>query len=85
MSWWLGIHVGIFWEFALNIPYVGEFLLRIFRPQTYFRTDTGLMFQESVRLAVFEAIDQITQKNGQRVLSDQEKKPIMSNFLKRKI
>ncbi len=85
ISWWLGVYVGVFWKIVLKIPYISEFLMNIFRPQTYFRTDTGLMFQESVRLAVLEVIDSITKSSGTRALSDQERKPIMSNFLKRRI
>lgn len=83
VSWWLGESVGLFWRFFLKIPLLGRFLLWFFRPLTYYQIDTALMFQESVHLAVLEVVDQMTKAKGLRLLSELERKPILSDFLKR--
>lgn len=84
VSWWLGeIPPGGLWRLILMIPFFGQLIVRLFRPQTYYRLDTALMFQESVRLAVLEVIDDITKAKGLRALSELERKPILSSFFKR--
>lgn len=60
------------------IPILGAIHEQIFRPTTYFRIDTMLMFQESVQAAVLEAIDQITGTSGVRMLSEFERKPMLT-------
>ena len=54
---------------------------RFVRPETYFSHDTALMFQESVRMAVNEIIDETTQAKGLRTMSELERKPILSSLL----
>jgi hypothetical protein len=83
VSWWLGETTGCLWELISTIPFFGEILLRFFRPQTYYRLDTALMFQESVHSAVLEVIDEITKGRGLRVLSELERKPILSSLFKK--
>jgi hypothetical protein len=82
VSWWLGESSG-FREFLLMIPFVGPLLVRIFKPDTYYRVDTTLMFQESVHTAVLEVIDDVTQAQGIRSLTEFERKPIMKEMFKR--
>ncbi len=65
------------------IPVIGPLYERLFKPNTYFRTDTITMFQDMVRTAVNEAIDGVTTAKGLRALSEDEKKPIMRDFLRR--
>jgi hypothetical protein len=67
--------------YVLVIPVIGPILERYFLPPTYYKIDTALMFQESVRRAVLEVIDEITKAKGLRVLSENERKPILSRFL----
>lgn len=43
-------------EAVLEIPLIGALYQRIFNPPTYYRLDTALMFQESVRNAVMEVV-----------------------------
>jgi hypothetical protein len=67
----------------LGIPILGRIYESFFQPITYYKIDTELMFQESVRLAVLETVDQITKVNGIRSLSEFERKPILTDLLKR--
>ena len=82
-SWWLGEKVSLFWSLVILIPFLGMRLMSTFRPQTYFRYDTALMFQQSISSAVHEVIEVITKAKGLRALSELEKKPILSDFFKR--
>ena len=82
VSWWLGeIPSGLAAIcYTLSaIPILGLFfalLLRVIvRPLTYYKMDTALMFQESVRTAVVEVIDGLRSEKGLRVLSPVECAP----------
>jgi hypothetical protein len=66
----------------LEIPVIGPIYERLFHPITYYKKDTALMFQESIRLAVNEVIDELTKAKGLRSLSESERKPIMNNLFK---
>lgn len=67
----------------LAIPILGPLYERFFRPVTYYRVDTTLMFQSAVSAAVNESIDALTTAKGMRALTEDEKKPIMREFLRR--
>jgi hypothetical protein len=67
----------------VNVPIIGPIYELSFRLTTYYKIDTALMFQESVHAAVLESIDQIIKANGIRALSELERKPILTNLLKR--
>jgi len=64
----------------IEIPYIGLIYERLFRPITYYRIDTALMFQSAVHSVVLQVVDQITQAQGLRTLSPDERKPIMREF-----
>jgi hypothetical protein len=66
----------------LAIPLIGPAMERLFHPMSYYRIDTALMFQESIRLAVLEVLDEMTKAKGLRVLSESERKPILSSLIK---
>ncbi len=83
ISWWLGEAPGAFWRLVLLIPVVGAVLVRLLRPVTYYQMDIALMFQESVRKAVLEVIDGITEARGLRALSEDERKPMVGNVVGR--
>lgn len=85
VSWWLGELPGFFWSLILLIPVMGTIMFALFKPFTYYRLDTALMFQESIRLSVLEVIDNRTQAKGLRALSEFERKPILSNLFNRHI
>jgi hypothetical protein len=59
----------------LAIPVVGWLYNLFFVPETYYRIDTALMFQEAVRTAVMEAVDGVMSAKGLRKLSDAERQP----------
>jgi len=83
ISWWLGEDIGPFLDLVRVIPFIGPRLVRIFRPETYYRSDTALMFQESVHASVLEVLDETIKTQGLRSLSELERKPILKNFFKR--
>ncbi|HEX3036430.1 MAG TPA: hypothetical protein VHT73_15135 [Thermodesulfobacteriota bacterium] len=80
VSWWLGEAPGFFLSLVMIIPFLGPFLLRVFRTQTYFRMDTTLMFQELVHSAVIEVLEDMTKAKGIRALSELERKPIFTSL-----
>jgi len=82
VSWWLGESLGPLWTLILKIPILGVLLLKLCRPETYYRFDTALMFQSSVHSAVMEVIDQTTNAKGIRSLTESERKPILSSLFK---
>ena len=67
----------------IAVPILGQLYEHFFRPVTYFRVDTTLMFQSAVSAAVNESIDAVTTAKGLRAMTEDEKKPIMREFLRR--
>lgn len=51
------------------VPYLGRVYERLFRPATFYAEDTRAMFQESIRQAVKEAINDVCTAKGLRALS----------------
>lgn len=80
VSWWLALAPGAALETTSKIPIIGPLFFNLFKPATYFAHDTALMFQESIRTAVNEVIDGNTQAKGLRMMSELERKPILSNL-----
>lgn len=80
-SWWLGEKPTGFQVFMSLIPFMGDWLTKHLMPDTYYKKDTTIMFQESVGGAVQEALDQQTSAKGIRALSESERKPIMNEKL----
>ena len=62
-------------EWVLSVPIVGWLYALIFNPVTYYRLDTALMFQDSIRAAVNEVIDGLLTGQGLRALSEDQKRP----------
>ena len=81
----IGLVIGLPWWLPLGIGLIIVGLWRLSLRPTYYRLDTALMFQDSVHAAVLEVIGQVTEGKGIRVLSELEKKPIMSDLFKRKL
>lgn len=71
--------------YILAIPVLGRLFELMFLPPTYYRIDSALMFQESIRQSVNEVIDAMTKAQGLRALSEDERKPIFREFFGRKI
>ncbi len=83
ISWWLGTKPSSIMALVYMIPFVGALLVRTFKPETYYQMDSTLMFQESIHLAVLEALDQTTAASGLRTLSESERKPILQDMFKK--
>lgn len=67
----------------LAIPFFGPLYEKIFKPSTYYKVDTTLMFQSVVHTAVLEVVDQLMSSKGARPLTELERKPIMREFYQR--
>jgi hypothetical protein len=71
------------WDNALvAMPLLGRLYEKFFRPETYYRQDSRLMYQETIHRAVMAVVDQLSAAKGLRVLTEAERKPIMKDFLK---
>jgi hypothetical protein len=70
-------------DLILSLPLIGPLYARFFRPITYYRIDTSLMFQQAVQASVMEVVDQVTAAKGIRALTELERKPVMRDFFKR--
>lgn len=82
-SWWLGEKPGGLMALILLIPMIGPWFVKTFKPWTYYRMDTALMFQESIRGAVKDVLEERTSAKGLRALSESDWKPTLSEkFLK---
>jgi len=70
-------------DIVLAIPIFGALYERIFKPSTYYKMDTTLMFQSVVNSVVQNVVDQIMSSKGLRPLTELERKPIMREFYRR--
>jgi len=68
---------------VLAIPLFGSLYERIFKPPTYYKMDTAIMFQSMVHSAVLDVIDPLFTAKGVRALSELERKPIMRELYQR--
>ncbi len=86
-AWLLGraVQQGILGseDAVIAIPVIGWLYVWIFKPATYYKIDTALMFQSAVHAAVLEVIDELTTAKGLRALSELERKPILREFGRR--
>lgn len=84
ISWWLAENEpGFLWQLILKIPLLGMYFFKTFHTTTFYSMDTALMFQETIRSAVLEVVDDRTTKKGLRALSELERKPIMSSLFQK--
>jgi hypothetical protein len=82
---WIGFSRMFGWrgrDVLFSIPFIGRVLEAIFSPDTYYKIDTMLMFQEAVRGAVNQELDCLTEQKGLRALSPDEREPKMRNLAK---
>ena len=59
------------------MPFIGALYQRLFNPDTYYKMDTTLMFQETVHQAVLEVLEETLRTKGVRGLSELERKPVL--------
>ncbi len=72
VSWWLGEKDD---DFISKIPVLNTILGKNPKMKSYYQLDTEAMFRGSVHTGVLEAIDQLTDAKGIRLLSELERKP----------
>jgi hypothetical protein len=70
-------------DMVLAIPFFGGLYERFFKPSTYYKVDTTLMFQSVVNSVVQDVVEQIMSSKGLRPLTELERKPIMREFYQR--
>lgn len=70
-------------EAIRKVPMISWLYTRIFAPETYYRIDTLQMFQSAVHTAMVETIDGVVTQKGLRGLTEDERKPVFSQLLKR--
>ena len=83
-SWWLGEVPSGFLAFLYSIPFLGwlaYFFEKFFKPDTYYKIDTMMMFQSLVHSAVLEVIDQHTNEKGLKPIDGDDRKPHMKDVL----
>jgi hypothetical protein len=69
--------------YVFVVPVLGPLWERLFRPLTLYRHDTMLMFKKAIHQAVLEVVDSLTDAQGIRRLSENERKPILRDFWRR--
>jgi hypothetical protein len=70
-------------DIVLALPIFGGLYERFFKPSTYYKTDTTLMFQSAVNSVVQDVVEQVMSSKGLRPLTELERKPIMREFYER--
>jgi hypothetical protein len=68
---------------VLAIPFFGALYEKLFKPSTYYKVDTTLMFQSVVHKVVTDVVEELLSANGIRGLTELERKPIMREFYQR--
>ena len=66
-----------------KIPFVGKWLGEIWFPVTYYRVDSASMFMSYAQASVLKVIEDITNGQGTRALTETERKPILNDVFKR--
>lgn len=86
VSWWNGETMDFLQDLIPRIPAIGPALARAIYSKTYYEMDTDSMFSDTVRQAVNDAIDNLTNTKGVRPLTELERMPesVYSLFGKRK-
>ncbi len=69
--------------YFLSVFIIGDLWQILFLPETYYRTDTRIMYQTAVHAAVMEVIDSMTKAQNLERITDDARKPIMRDLFKR--
>jgi len=83
VSWHLIYKDSPFQVFIAKIPFVGTWLADKLYHITFYKRDTASMFMTYAQQSVLKVIDDITKNKGIRSLSEDQRKPILNNVLKR--
>lgn len=82
-SWWMFSERKDIEGLIYRIPFIGRFIAQFFFPITYYKSDSASMFRSYAQSSVLRVIDDITKEKGARLLSENERKPILQNIFKR--
>lgn len=74
VSWRSGTTITFFQDMLTRLPFVGRYISNAYDSRTYFQLDTEGMFMNTVKNAVMEAIDEVTNQKGIRSLTEEEKR-----------
>jgi hypothetical protein len=69
-------------DVVYSIPLLGPALDRFLNPDTYYKLDTALMYQETVRRAMMEVLSSLQNEKGMRALSPEEQMPRLRDLAK---
>lgn len=69
-------------DLILEIPYLGPLYEYLFDPDTYYKEDTRLMFQEMIHGAVLEVVDETLTAKGLRALAPEETKAMTRSLIR---
>ncbi len=86
-SWWLGEIPSGLLAFLYNIPllsWLAYFFERFFKPDTYYKIDTMMMFQSLVHSAMLDVIDKHTNEKGIKPIEGEDRKPKMKDLFESK-
>ena len=64
------------------IPILGVAYDWLFKPDTYYRSDSAHAFESAVTTSIREVIDEITKSHGVRAAPDLDRKPILHELVK---
>jgi hypothetical protein len=68
-------------ETILATPVLGLLYNAIYHPMSFYKQDTIQMYQAAIQAAVTEVVDEITKAKGLHGLTEQERKPVMREFM----
>lgn len=77
VSWWFGTVEKGFLAWLKGLPVIGTIVQLVITPWTYYRVDTANMFRAITSGAVETTLDHVMSAKGLRILSNEEKKPVM--------
>lgn len=96
LMWGLGLPLGLYLlgkaieqgaigdeAAVLATPVLGLLYQLFFNPYSYYRLDTAMMFQETVRRAVNEVVGDLRSEKGLMALTEQELAPAMQRYLRK--
>ena len=66
----------------LNAPVIGAVYERFLRAETYYRVDTRMMFLETIDAIVKMKVEEVTAKNGVKLLSIKQHAPLFDELYK---
>lgn len=80
----IGVREGWFFseDLILDTPYLGPLYEYFFDPETYYKEDTRLMFQEMIHGAVLEVVDGTLTAKGLRALAPEETKATTRSLIR---